>query len=196
MSSSEWDRFLNYVDHDVRGRCTPQRASLARGPFEWMQTLSGSAFGNKIGPSITRFFLQDEQGPRENPGHDFIFQGRKIELKTGTEHSSKGVFLFQQIRPSQNWDGLLCVGIAVRSLTFLALGRSFVEDAIEKWRNSGKSVITPQHGGAKRRNRHGPAPDTFWLWTRQEWASQLEPYQSFFDSSGWQGRRLQETLTF
>jgi len=159
-----------------------------------MQTLSGSAFGNKVAPAITRFFLQDEQAPRVNPGHDFIFRGRKVELKAGAEHKTGGVFLFQQIRPTQDWDVLLCLGLALNSLTFLTLSRTFVESAIETWHDTATSVIIPQHGGAKGRNRSGREPDTFWLWTKPEWEAKLRPYRSGFGPSGWSGRKLSEAL--
>lgn len=194
MSSGEWNRFLFYVEHDVRPTCKPQRATLAGGPFAWTQKLSGSAFGNKVAPPITRFFLQDEQEPRTGSGHDFIFRDRKVELKAGTEHATEGVFLFQQIRPTQDWDVLLCLGLALNSLTFLTLNRTFVESEIETWRDTGTSIIVPQHKGSRTRNRQGPLPDTFWLWTRPEWEDKLLPYRSDFGPSGWNGQKLPDAL--
>jgi hypothetical protein len=143
---------------------------------------------------VVRFFLEDEQRPRANPHHDLVFRGRKIELKAGVEHSTGGVFLFQQIRPSQDWDGLLCLGLKVKSLDFFVLPRSFVSDAIEDWRRSGRSVITPQHGGASHLDRATADPDTFWMWTKPEWETLLAPCRSTFDASGWSGPRLSESL--
>jgi hypothetical protein len=182
------------VEHDVRTRCKPQRETLTGGPFAWLQTLSGTSFGHTVGPLVVRFFLGNEMGPRESAGHDFVFRGRKVELKTGTEHSTEGVFLFEQIRPRQDWDTLLCLGICVESVGFFALTRCFVESAIEVWRSEGRSVIEPQHGGARALDRARAQPDTYWLWTRAEWAPLLQPQRSQFGPQGWQGRPIREAL--
>lgn len=189
----QWARFLNYMDREVRSQCKPQRASLTGGPFEWLQMLSGSAFGNKVGDLAIRFFLQDEMAKRTDKGHDFIFRGKRVELKTGVEHSTPGVYLFQQIRPQDDWTVLLCLGFAVQRLDVYVFSREFVESAIARWSIDGKSVVTPQHGGARSR-RPGTTPDTFWMWTKPEWEEVLLPYRSHFDSAGWHGRRLQDTL--
>lgn len=194
MGDSEWQRFLNYMEHEVRPQCKPQRETLAGGPFQWLQTLSGKSFGEKVAPLIVRFFLEDELEPREHSDHDFVFRGRKVELKTGTEHSTEGVFLFQQIRPQQDWDLLLCLGLCVRSLVFFVLTRSFVEAAIETWRSDESSIITPQHGGARDLDRTTAEPDTFWMWTRPEWESLLEDRRSEFDAEGWRGSPIRESL--
>lgn len=189
----EWDRFLHYMENEVRPQCGPQRASLTGGPFEWLQRLSGSAFGNKVGALVVRFFLEDEMRPRSSTGHDFVFQHQKVELKTGVEHSTAGVYLFQQIRPQQDWTVLLCLGLAVRQLDFYVLTRTFVERPVNQWRSTGNSVIVPQHGGAGTRES-GADPDTFWLWTKREWDAILTPHRSRFDTSGWHGTRLQQAL--
>lgn len=123
----EWLRFLNYMEREVRPKCKPQRETLAGGPFAWLQTLSGTSFGNKVGPLIVRFFLEQDYGPRVNAGHDFTFRSRKMELKTGTEHSTPGTFLFEQIRPQQDWDAVLCLGLCVESLVFYLLTRRSAE---------------------------------------------------------------------
>lgn len=194
MADPEWDRFLHYVEYEIRGKCKPQRESLRDGPFEWFQTLSGTTFGHKVGPLTIRFFLEDEYQPPASRDHDFVFNGSRIELKTGVEYAGRGVFLFEQIRPQQEWDILLCLGYAVRSLTFLTLPRSFVEEAIAEWRESGHSVVTPQHGGARALNRRTARPDTYWLWTKSEWDADLAPYRTTFSADGWSGIRLKEHL--
>lgn len=194
MPDPEWGRFLNYMEREVRAKCGPQRETLRGGPFEWLQTLSGSAFGQKVGPLTIRFFLQNEYERRVSADHDFTFRGARIELKTGTEHSTPGVFLFEQVRLSQEWDILLCLGFAATSLTFLTLPRPFVEDRVQEWRRSGKSLITPQHGGARRLNRRTARPDTFWLWTNPGSDKLLKPYRSCFSASGWSGRHLRDAL--
>lgn len=191
----EWLRFLNYMEREVRPNCRPQRETLAGGPFAWLQTLSGTSFGNKVGPLIVRFFLEQEYGPRVNSGHDFTFRNRKIELKTGTEHSTPGTFLFEQIRPQQDWDAVLCLGLCIESLVFYLLTRQFVEDAIEAWRQEGRSVISPQHGGTRNRNRAEDQPDTFWMWTRPEWDGVLSKRRMVFDPSGWHDTHLREALS-
>ena len=194
MPDAEWERFLHFMEHEVRAKCHPQRASLSGGPFEWLQTLSGSAFGNTVGPLIVRFFLEDEMQPRKNKGHDFVCRGRPIELKSGVEHSTPGVYLFEQIRPQQDWEVLLCVGVAVRQLSFWTLSRAFVLDAIELWRETGHSVIAPQHGGSREIDRETASPDTFWLWTKPEWSQTLAPFRAVFDPSGWKGIALKKAL--
>lgn len=195
LYDQEWLRFLSYMEREVRPKCKPQRETLAGGPFAWLQTLSGTSFGNKVGPLIVRFFLQEEYGPRLNAGHDFTFRGRKVELKTGTEHSRPGTFLFEQIRPQQDWDAVLCVGLCVRSLVFYVLTRRFVEDAIETWEKVGRSVISPQHGGARSRRPARARPDTFWMWTYPEWDQVLSERRSIFDPNGWHGARLSDALS-
>jgi hypothetical protein len=190
----EWGRFLHFVEHEIREKCKPQRASLRGGPFEWLQTLSGTTFGHKVGPLTIRFFLEDEYQPPASSDHDFVFNGARVELKTGVEYSGKGIFLFEQIRPQQEWDILLCLGYAVSSLTFLTLPRSFVEKAIAQWRNSERSVVTPQHGGSRALNRRTAKPDTYWLWTKPEWNAVLAPHQSTFSAAGWKGSTLRNRL--
>lgn len=192
--NEEWKRFVHYMDHEVRAHCRPQRESLRGGPFEWLQTLSGKVFGERVGPYIVRFFLEEEMLPRENAGHDFVFHGRRIELKTGVEHSTAGVFLFEQIRPSQNWDGLLCIGIAAERLEFITLSRAFVQRCIAQWRKTEHSVIMPQHGGARGRAVQRAEPDTFWLWTKPTWDRLLRPHRASFGPDGWHGRPLQKSL--
>jgi hypothetical protein len=172
------------MEQDVKPYCKPQRETLAGWPFAWLQTLSGKSFGDKIGPGIVRFFLWQDYGPRVNTEHDFIFHDKKIELKTGTEHSTPGTFLFEQIRPQQDWDAVLCLGLRVESLVFYLLSRQFVEEAIEEWRQKGRSVISPQHGGARRLNRVEAQPDTFWMWTTPEWEGVLSERKIVFDHSG------------
>jgi hypothetical protein len=194
MPDAEWERFLNYVENSVRAECQPQRESLQGGPFEWMQTLSGSTFGNKVGSLVVRFFLEDEMLPRRNAGHDLVFRERRVELKTGVEHSTPGVFLFQQIRPQQDWDALLCLGVGCRHLVFFVLSKQFVRDAVQAWRDTGQSVISPQHGGAQGRRRSRTEPDTFWIWTKPEFDGVLASHRSRFDCSGWQGPTLREGL--
>lgn len=179
MPASEWMRFLNYVEHEVRPQCRPQRETLRGGPFEWVQTLSGKVFGEKVGPLIIRFFLQDEYQKGKSRDYDFLFREWKVELKTGVEHSTPGVFLFEQIRPTQDWNILLCLGIATKSLIFFVLSRKFVENAIRN------QIITSQH----------PGMGTFWLWTKPGLSQMLNPYRSAFGPSGWQGQRLQDALS-
>lgn len=191
----EWRRFVHYMEREIRPACKPQRETLAGGPFAWLQTLSGSSVGNRVGPLIVRFFVEHEYGQRVNRGHDFTFRGRKVELKTGTEHSTPGTFLFEQIRPQHDWDAVLCLGLCVESLVFHLLTRQFVEDAIATWRRDGRSVIYPQHGGASDRDREAAQPDTFWMWTRPEWDAVLAERRMVFRPSGWHGTHLRDALS-
>jgi len=182
------------MEREVRPSCKPQRETLAGGPFAWLQTISGTSFGNKFGPLVVRFFLEDEFEPRVSSGHDFTFRTAKVELKTGTEHSTPGTFLFEQIRPQQDWDIVLCLGLCVNSLVFFLLTREFVEDAISAWREDGRSVIAPQHGGARMRDRTSARPDTFWMWTHPEWSGVLTEWRLGFGADGWSGRHLRGAL--
>jgi len=192
--NAEWLRFLNYMEREVRPRCSPQRPRLAGGPFAWLQALSGTSFGNRVGPLIVRFFLEEDLAPRMNAGHDFTFRNTKIELKTGTKHSTEGTFLFEQIRPQQDWDLVLCLGLCVESLVFFVLTRRFVETAIEAWRANGRSVITPQRGGSRTLDRASARPDTFWMWTHPEWARLLSKWRLEFGAAGWSGKHLRDVL--
>lgn len=195
MHTAEWKRFRHYMEHTVKRQCRPQRESLRGGPFEWLQTLSGKVFGERVGPLITRFFLEDEYKSRLRADHDFIFNRKKFELKTGTGHSEKGVFLFEQIRPQQDWDALLCIGIAGNSIEFFVMPKKFIADAIGLWRKGKSSLITPQHGGAKHRDRKGPQADTFWLWTVPKGRQQLEKFHTTFAPTGWHGPHLRELIS-
>lgn len=174
--------------------CKPQGRTFRAGPFEWLQTVEREISGRRLGLYITRFFLEEECQPRTNAGHDFVFRKRKFELKTGTEHSTQGVFLFEQIRPQQEWDAVACIGIAVNGIEFFVFPRGFIEKGIAAWRRKGDSFVTPQHGGAKRRGRGTSQPDTFWIWTKPQWASLLAPYRTKFGPGGWSGRHFKELL--
>lgn len=194
MINNEWNRFLHYMEYEVRKQCRPQRDALRGGPFAWLQTLSGKVFGEKVGPLIVRFFLGHEYRPRINSDHDFVFLGRTFELKTGTEHSSPGVFLFEQIRPQQKWDVLCCVGISRNALEFFVIPRAVIVQGVAQWRRKGNSFIMPQYGGAARRDRTGSEPDTFWIWTKPEWRGFLASFQSKFGQNGWSGQSLGKLL--
>ena len=102
-----------------------------------LRSLPSSTKGSIVEKAAIRWFQETTKQltQKGDKGCDFMSEGIKYEVKASFLWAG-GYFKFQQIRPKQDYDYVLCVGIS--------------DDVVYIW-NIPKDVImshaTPQHGG-------------------------------------------------
>ena len=134
------------------------REDKKAGPFGFLQTLSGKAFGETVAPKIAEYWLSaegDSFAKLPNTDlYDFAFTPKEVDrpIRVELKASSQEPPNFQQIRDpkmtnksalTNEYDVLLCISVANTGLRWWIIPADDIPQLI----NDG--FITLQHGGQK-----------------------------------------------
>lgn len=115
-------------------------------PFQWLMMLPSRSRG-KAGEVLVSAWLRDlsyRVERSQGSEYDRLLEGRKVEIKLSTLWKS-GEYVFQQIRPAQDYEYVLALGVSPSSASAWLMPK-----------NVAVAHSTPQHGGFA-------GKDTLWL---------------------------------
>ena len=152
-------KLVGKLQKDYRDKDKKWRGS----PFAWVRACASSQKG-KIGEKVISAYLKDRNfnvEPSPDREADRLINGQRVEIKTSLLWI-KGLYKFQQMRPTQNYDFIICLGISPFDVHCWVISKQTLIERIES------GDIKYQHSGKK-------GTDTAWLSVKpaepQEWLS-------------------------